>query len=174
MAKSLVSIFLGVFIGVLATLIATAILSSLSTSKPILYGYPPGFVYTQCYPNQINLQRDWEYGMILSNRAETPAYSKVCFYADNVTFRHKRIVSQGGICYGEQEIKPQSANLIQTFAPLISVNNTDDIKNITLITEITCSYKILSLISKKCPAQRYSCNYQKQGSTSKYRYIEQA
>jgi hypothetical protein len=148
---------------IIVSLIGTLIIAYLGTSSPILYMNPPSWSQDCCYPNEMDFGEGYKYELYVSNRGETPAISKVCFYGDNLTFTEGGTVGQNGLCYSERVVAPKAAELVQKYQPQIRVNNSKKINNVTLRVEASCSYKILSFISKACEPMRCKCSLRNVG-----------
>lgn len=134
----------------------------LSTPSPILYLNPPFSPSDHCLLNGFAI--GGEYELHLSNKAETPAVSQLCFSGNNISFKEGEINYQDKICYSERTINPKSSDLVQVYAPLISSNNTKDNANFSIKVTASCKYNILSIIPRNCPGLEYTCKYQKSGN----------
>ena len=156
---------------VIVTVFGTIMIKYLGTPEPILYMNPPDYPWAVCHLNGFDIGQDYGYQLYLSNKGETPAFSQLCFYADNITFKVEgNTYKNQVVCYPERRLSPKSSDLVQGYKPIIFINATEAPKNLTIRTTASCSYKILSLINKQCEVLTNDCKYEKVGD--RYRYIK--
>ncbi len=141
--------------------LVTLLIGFLSIPSPILYLHDNSMSINHCLTN--GFQENGEYTLYLSNRAETPAYSKVCFFGENVIFNNEGKNYSNTLCYPENEIVPKSAEFNSIYYPRINLNNSNKEANFSISVTITCKYNILSIIPRSCNGFNVQCNYRKNG-----------
>jgi len=138
----------------------------LNASDPVLYMYFPSYISGACYPNQIRVGSPFPWRTIVQNRMETPAYSNFCFYADNVSFSYLSSKYNNSFCR-EGKLQPMSSGLVNEHEVLLLLNESEP-DDLYIKMTSSCSYKVLSLIPKKCDNKVSICKYQKEGRIYKY------
>lgn len=155
------------FITLLVVTIGGGVLFALfSTSNPILYINPLNFPAEHCLVN--GFSEGDEYAIYLSNKAETPASSEVCFSGDNLVFQVNNQNYSGKFCYGERVVNPKSSDLVQIYSPRIYLNDSIRNKNFNITMSISCQYSVLSVIPRSCGAMIVTCNYKDNNNRISY------
>lgn len=155
---------------IIVTILGIIINKYSTTTEPILYISAPRNPNYYCDINDIPIGKDHEFKINLQNMGETPAFSAVCFYADKVTFKDiNKNVFQNQICdEQEHKLSPKSEDVVYIYKPIIFINENNAPDTITIRIEASCSYRILSLIRKKCYSLTHLCNYKKENDYYKY------
>ena len=164
---------IGAFITVIVVTIGGGLFFAyFGSSEPILYMSIPYFPSFSCYPNGFDINNGYTYTINLANKAETTASSKVCFYGENISFVTNDGKKNENVCYSEDKVPPKSSELVKIYNPKLFLKDNEKPDNFTIRIQSSCSYSILSFLSKKCQGIDQICKFKKQYSTSNYQNFD--